>query len=1312
MPRKIPYILIFLLFCFPAFGQYFNYQTFTNILPSPEASTVYCFAQDNQGLIWLGTNKGLFSYDGYATHQHFAYGEKSNTSVHCILHIGDNHLFLGTDNGILKYNYRTDRYDEIENTEFPANVRTMAKRDDSIWIGSLDGLFRYDMGTMQIENIGKEKHSGLPHHTIYSIINTRDNTLYIGTYNGFCKLIPETGKFEIIDLPASIKRSNLFVNTLLEDIRTGYIWIGTEGALYKYIPSQNNVEEVSSFHDNSIKSLTTDGEGNLVLATDNGLYIYNDTDKSVRHFVHDSRNTTSLSNNIIWSLFTDKEKNLWLGTDYGISLSRFNESLQLIQISQITGVGDGNRFHSIFKDSRGNFWFGGTNGLILSSSLTAHPDNSIWYKMGDKKYPISHNRIRHIYEDKDNNLWVATDGSINRYDYQKRQFINYSIVDSTHTLNSNWAYHIFEDGKDQLWIATCLGGIFVVDKRKLLKSSGTYVAEKNYSTRNGLSGDFVNQILPDKDDNIWVLLYNNGINKIDVKRNTIQKIDVEHGTNNENPNYIISDKSGFIWAGFRGGLVKISPDDNKSEFIKFDTFNNSEVLSLCEINDKIWISTTDGIWILNEENHEVERLNITNKPFTCFFYDHVADKIYMGGVDEIATMTSAVSLQKRKESSIVLTALYVNDKLFNTYEDYQKNSIRYLDRLTLNYSQNNLSFEFSDLIYSQEETEQFVYKLEDLDNNWNLLKQNTNRISYTNLEYGNYRLLISNLDATGKPSENYFSFSIRINPPWYYTIWAKIIYVALLLGLILWIMNFFRVRNNLRIERIEKEKTVELTNLKIDFFTNVSHEFKTPLSLIIAPVSKLLLETKDTAKKRQLETIQRNALKLNSLIRQVLDFNRTDSNVNSNIILSKIEFVEFAKSLFSIYEEGYRDKKLTFSFNTNQEKIYIHLDVLKIESVLNNLISNACKYSDEGGEVTLSLSLQEGKDTLEIIVSDTGIGIPANELPYIFGRYYQSTKTAKDKEGTGIGLYLVKTYTEQHNGEINIVSEENKGTNITISLPLLRDRDGELNTADIVENEIYNDENKNRHLILVVDDNSEIADFIGQILSPQYRYEIAHNGKIGLEMAVSHRPDLIVADIMMPVMDGMEMSRHLKKNVQTSTIPIILLTAKDDKSTELESINLNVDAFIPKPFEPELLLSRIEQLLRVKQQIEDKLRIEALTEPQPIEITSPDEKFLSEIIEIIENRIDDPDLNVNALSTISGIGSKQIYRKLKQLTGKSPVEFIRSVRIKKASMLLSQKKFTIAEVMYMVGFSNHSYFSKCFQAEFGKTPRQFIEDNL
>ncbi len=1296
MFQRVIYILICLYLFLPVSGQKRSYQSFSNISLNFEASNINCFAQDRQGLIWIGSNRGLFSYDGFSSQQHAI--EAAITQIYCIVIIDDERMCLGSDKGIFFYNYKTDRYEE-QDTAFPTDVRTMVIMDDILWIGSLNGLYRYHLNNGKLESVSLKDNPGLPHETIYSIIES-DNNIYIGTYNGFCKYTPTTGKFEKIALPYDSKRSNQFVNYLLEDKSRKCIWIGTEGNLFKYTPATSEVETLNLFLNNSVKSLAIDHDSNLLVGTDNGLYIFDEATNSIQHVVHDSRNDKSLADNIIWNIFTDHEQNTWLGTDYGISLLRYNKAFQFIPISQITGIGDGNRFHSIFRDSRNNFWLGGTNGLIFSPSLTDHK-SSIWYRMGDSRYPISHNRIRHIYEDKEQNLWIATDGSINRYDYNRKQFIHYAIVDSTHTYNSNWAYHIFEDKNGRLWIATCLGGIFVVDKQKLMQSGGNYIAERNYTMKDGLSGMFINQIIPDKEGNVWVLLYQNGINKIDTKQNKIFKIPVDHGTNEENPNYILCDSDGFIWAGFRDGLVRIDPKNSESKLIRFNEFDNSEILSMIEEGKHIWLSTTEGVWAIDKESHHTQRLNIANKSFTAGFFDKSSGDIYLGASDELAILSPSSLKDTETEMPLVLTALYINEELYNT-SGKNKISIRYADNIELNYRQNNLVFEFSDLAYSQEDNNKFVYKLDNWDKEWNVLKQNTNRISYSNLEYGKYRLQISKLDSSGKPSDTILFFTINITPPWYFTIWAKIIYVLLALGIILWVINFFRVRNNLRIERIEKEKTLELSNLKIDFFTNVSHEFKTPLSLIIAPVSKLLLETKDSYKKKQLDLVQQNALKLNSLIRQIIDFNRSD-NINSGLILSKVEFVEFARSLFSIYEEGYKDKGLTFSFTTNKDKIYTDIDVLKIESVLNNLIANACKCTEQGN-IGLNLDYNEDEKNLIIQVADTGMGIPENEIPYVFERFYKSSKTAKDKEGTGIGLYLVKTYTEQHKGKVKIRSEENKGTTITISLPVAENTNSDDTVTPVMQNE-------NLPKILIVEDNPEIADFIYHILADRYQCEICHNGKQGLDLCIRTNPDLVISDIMMPVMDGLEMTRKIRSNVPTSTIPVILLTAKDDKETELKSIDLNVDIFIPKPFDPGILLSRVEQLLTNKQQIENKVRLETLSAPKPIEATSPDEKFLSQITNIIEDKIADADLNVNSLSTTSGIGSKQIYRKIKQLTGMSPVEYIRSVRMKKAAMLLTQSKFTVSEIMYMVGFSNPSYFSKCFQNEFAKTPRQFAEDS-
>ena len=498
-------------------------------------------------------------------------------------------------------------------------------------------------------------------------------------------------------------------------------------------------------------------------------------------------------------------------------------------------------------------------------------------------------------------------------------------------------------------------------------------------------------------------------------------------------------------------------------------------------------------------------------------------------------------------------------------------NIRYTNSIELKYNQNNLSFELSDLPYSLDEKNKFVYRLEGMDKEWNFLKSNINRITYSNLSYGNYQLIISKLGKDGQPSDQPYILNIRILPPWYYTIWAKAIYVLLLLSLIAWTINFFRVKNRLKAERREKEKILEQSRQKMAFFTNLSNELKTPLSRIIAPISQLLPATEEAHEKQTLEEVQRNAMKINSLIHQVLNFNRIEDNKDSLLILSRIELVSFSRSLFSVYEE---DKRFTFHFEANKAKIYADMDAIKLGVILDNLLSNAVKFTSEGGNIRLSLFYRQESGLLEICVSYTGAGIPQQDIPYIFQRFFQSPHSGS-KEGTGIGLYLVKTYTELHGGSINgVTSEKGKGTSIGLSIPVTAVEEDEIPAA------------------------------------------------------------------------------------------------------------------------------------------QSKKQLESLPVLKPIEAESQDEKFLSNIIRLIEDHLSDADLNVNALCELSGISNKQIYRKIKQLTGMSPVEYIKSIRMKKAAMLLQQKKFTVAEVMYMVGFSNHSYFSKCFQAEFGKTPRQYLNDEL
>jgi len=1343
MLKRLICTTILTLFVQLLWGQNYQYHTFKNIAIGPEATTINAFAQDSLGLMWLGTNNGLYSYDGFSVQSHLGNNTSHKTFVYDIIVINKELMCLAMENGIFFYNYQKDQY-ETSPVQFPTDVRALLLENDNLWIGSFKGLFKYNLTQKKLESVGNK---GLTNHTIYSLSRTSSGDILIGTYNGLYCLPADKSQIRQIPLADPHKRSNLFVNALFEDTSRNLIWVGTEGGIYYYDLHKNLAVKLPILQDHSVKSLLTDSRNNLLIGTDAGFYIYTPATEQLEHIVHDARNKGSIVNNIIWSLFADKGLNVWLGTDYGISLLQNQNSLQVIPIFEITHEKDGNRFYNIYKDTYGEYWLGGTNGIIRSSSPGGHEVQSAWYKMGDKTLPISHNRIRDIFEDENRNVWVATDGGINRYDRRTKAFVNYNIIDSSQSRNANWAYSIQEDDQQRLWIATYLGGIFVVDRARLtgganvsthhanvsmrnanlavhntaldvhIAAASPIIAVRNLAAHNGLAGNSVNQLTRDPQGNIWALIYNRAVHKINPHSFHVETI----LDGSKHPTYMIADDAGVIWIGCQGSILRIKDGE-----IKTIPFKADEILSMEQVEGNIWLSTSEGIWMLDRNTTTIQRFNSGKSAFTSMYYDKDLHEVYMGGADELGIASTAIQHTTGAGTKLYLTAMYINGKL--------SGSIRYKQEIRLHHEENNLAFSISDLNYSDPEGARYVYRIKQLDDDWNTLPLNNNLITYNNLSYGHYTLLVSKLDAYGKPYANPLKLSITIIPPWYYTNLAKAIYFLIVVGLVLWAINFFRVRHNLKIERIEKQKTVELTNLKLNFFTDISHELKTPLSLILAPVSQMLAETRSPLKKKQLEGIQQNALKLNALIHRVLNFNRADSNAISALVLSKLELVAFSRKLY----ESFIIKQRAFSFTYNKEEIYIDTDIIRTEAIISNLLSNACRYTADGDAI--HLDIHQKNHVVAIKVTDTGIGIPAAELPYVFERFFKSSITARNKEGSGIGLYLVKNYAEQLGGYVNIASVEGEGTTVTVTLPVpekqvlsIPKEDSHLEEAgpnatipEKQENtpgkehpgkhefpeEQEHPEKHARKKVLIVDDNQEITDFLQQALSPHYLTQTAPDGKKGEALSLEWQPDLIIVDVMMPIMDGLEMSKRLKKQVMTATIPIILLTAKDDRKTELDSIDLGADAFMSKPFDITILLSRIEQLLKRREDMESQLRISALTDPTEEKTLSRDEEFLSNITQIIEEKMDDPQFNVQVLSELSFTNSKQLYRKIKQLTSLTPVEYIRSIRMKKAAVLLQQNKFSVAEVMYMVGFSEASYFSKCFQAEFGQTPSQFIKNSL
>lgn len=1274
-----------------------NYQLLDNTLLSPEARSVRCFMQDEQGLLWMGTNKGLFSYDGYRASAHFTPGSPENQMVHCGLFYREEYLLLGTEQGLLMYNFRNDTYVPFE-TEIRKDIRSMALTGSDLWLGCADGLYRYHFADRQLTRMfdtpGEELRTGI----VYALLIDQ-GYLYLGANGQFGRVSLQNYRYEFF--PSNGVRR--LVNALRKDPFRNCIWIGEGNRLTRFNLVDHSFESYPGFP--VVKAIEIDCDQNLVLGTDNGLFLFDLQEAKL--YEHNTQRPYSLASNVVWSLFKDRSDHLWMGTDYGISMAPRYRRYEYLPIFHFTGIGRGNQFSTLYRDSRGTYWLGGDNGLLQTRSLNGVDPNLRWFNMSNPDAFLRHNHIRHILEDSAQTLWIASDFGVCRYDEQSGKLIPYLIYSRDNLLNANWAYHLADDGSGNLWVASYNGGLFRIGKQQLTGPQTLQVADAHYSIQNGLASNHIDQIVFDPSGRLWALHQNHRIDCLNPVTDAITPIPTDSFTRQQPVTRLLSNGGPYLWMGFRNGVCRIDPLTLRAQTVDFPDAENAVVYSLIAVDSTVWASSTEGIWMIDTASLSVSHFNPGNRLFSCAFFDKERREVLLGGADAIALSSPSLSESPDSDGKLVLSSILVNGKKYVNRPDQP--SVRYASRIVLPYNQNSLTLQFSDLQYATDGMQRsYLYTLDPDTRNWVALKSTEPSLSLTKISPGTYTLTLAAKGANNNPPRPLSTFQIVIRPPWYYSHTALILYLLLLTALVLWIIHFFRQRHNLKIARIEREKTAEQAQMKIDFFTNIAHEFKTPLSLIIAPLSRIMQDKKWKSERESLELIHQSAMKLNTLVQQAIAYYRDDSESSPGLICTHIELVDFVRSLFEACKPPMREKEIECVFHSQVDALWLDADPIKLESIVNNLLSNAAKYTPRGGTILLSLQPLPEAQSVELSVSDTGIGIEAKEFPYLFQRFYQSPDN-KEKGGTGIGLYLVKRFAEMHGGTVRVVSSPGGGSTFTVRLPLAQAfANSAASDADPTALAAAEDSTA-KPLLVVVEDNVAIAQFISQSLTPEFRCVVAHNGKSGLKICTDLLPDLIIADIMMPVMDGLEMSRQLKASLPTSTIPIILLTAKDDKATELQSMHLKIDAFIAKPFDFDALYSRVKQLLEARKSWAKRLRIEELTTPEVKAVVSDDEKFLAGTTRLIEEQMANPDLNVSFLCNRMQMTQKQLYRKIKALTGLTPVDYIKSIRMKKAAILLSNKNFTVSEVMYKVGFSNHSYFAKCFHQEFGKNPSQFPE---
>lgn len=1255
-----------------------------NVVVDNRQRAVFSIFTDSRGLMWIGTNNGLYNYDGINTFNTDNFSMFQSQIYAIVEH--DGLLYIGTNNGLLTYDLTAEKPAEHK-TGSPFEIRTMILVDDNLWIGSLLGIYRYNIPTQKLDCFT----DGLPHQSVYALLRDSRGVIYAGTYDGLARW--DTTKDRFVAVPIRDKAasaSNIFVNSLAEDSSNASLWIGTEGELLHFNPVNDQVTSIPQFRGSNIKTLTTNPEGELIVGTDNGLSIF--SNGSVVSYKHDSRNHFSIADNEIWSVYADKPGNIWVGSQMGLSVTASSNPVKLIRIDLITQSGDGNQIYAIHRDRFGDLWMGGTNGLLRIEGYDANRFKKVsWYRPSTNN-AISHKRIRTIMEDKERNLWIATDGGINRFDRNKETFINYHISDLSGKYKANWVYGIIEED-DKIITGSYIGGLHAVEKKQFGTSSQNISTATILNSTHGLTNDFINTILSDADKNKWLLMYRDStITRIDATSGEMQKYNILELTG-EHPTHIALDNRNRLWCGFWGGSVVFDSKGNLVNRIFFPACDTNEsILSMAPVGDDLWISTISNVWKVNNSTFTPELLPLPQKQYTSIYEDTLTGTVMLGAIDEFVTVKTEEIPTLNSNKSIRLLRIMDNGK--QVFLDESKETPEFESPFP-----STINLTVSTLDYSPETLYRFAYKIskneDDATGDWIVMPDGVNMISLSNMAIGTHRVTVKVLGSLAQP----IHFNIHITPPWYLSWWAIMLYTLMTLGLVGGVIFYFRRRHQNRIKAAARRRAIKEAEKRLTFLSNISHDLKTPLSMIIGPLSQMRELYKDSEVKKKLDIMYENALKLNTLIHKTVELNRLEERADSLLIISKIDAVEFCASIFDSYRENHPHK--TFVFHSSFDHIYIDADAIKLESVINNLLSNACKYSDS--QATISCSVEQKEGSLEIIVSDDGVGIPQHDQSLVFQRMFRSARTANAHEGTGIGLYLIKKYLELHNGNIELYSKENEGTTFIVTLPLT-----ETNRQSLpIVPEKHSDTKAHLLKILIVEDNSQIAALISEILEKDYNCVIASNGRAGLAVASSFQPDLVIVDEMMPVMNGLEMCKRLKQNPRLSPIPIIMLTAKNDNQTEAESVRVGIDIFMAKPFEADLLLARVKHLIEIKHDLRKAARIEVLTTPKPVEIESQSEKQLAQITQLIEDNIADPDFNVNTLVEKSGIGTKQLYRLIKKLVGVSPVDYIRRMRIQKAAMLLEQNKFTVSEVMYMVGFSTPSYFSKCFQAHFGCKPSDY-----
>lgn len=1318
-------------------------------------SPVFSLYQNRKGFIWIGSREGLTRFDGYDFYLYKneqIYNKNLGYSdIKALYEDEYDKLWVGTSNGLYVLDQQKEIFSPVIDNSSVFIFDFLRGENERLWVATSQGLKCFNVVNLKeiTSEIPIDSIIKTPSKTI-SLLQEQGGIIWVGQEEGVIRFNSATG--EIIPLPPCLAEnkelSTAYIHVIKMD-KKGNIWFGTENAgvfcfdyktqsciNYRHIKGEEN-----SLLSNYVRDIFVYDENTIWFGTRNGLSIFNKRDRKFQNHSHDSSDRFSLSHNTIWKMMRDRDNSVWIAT-YAGGINIFNEAnLNFFNIGEQIGGNNGLNqplVNAILIDNDNELIWAGTDGGGLNLHHVKGKKTQ-YYPIVDLRHNKSSNIIKCMEFDQKGNIWIGTLDGLSFFNTSTKanRFIN--IVDDIFKrvrINS-----LLIDKQDRLWVGTAGEGLRLIHTNEITQTS-TIV--KTIST----SDQSINDMIMVNDSILYVATQNG----LDIYNTSQEKLETSSQTEGQEllkGTILLSlynDSQNRMWIGTKNGLAYFDTREKKTYFLEFDNLANEAIQSIIEDNTgNIWLSTYNGIYKVEFNYFRVpfvkKDFKVTHYTSTDGLYSNqfmqgaaVKDKIgrlYFGGVNGITYFEPGKMINENKNVQAIITDFLIHNKKVLPRDEGSplSTAISYTEEIVLTYSQGyNIAFSLSVLNYMNADKTRYAYMMKGLKNNeeW-VYTDNHRRVGFTNLEPGSYSFLVKASNKNGEWSDHITELRIKVLPPFWKTWIAYLLYFISIACVLFFAVRFFRskikLQQSLYYEHLERDHQQYLYQMKLDFFTNISHEIRTPLTLILAPLEKLeeVVRT-DTTAYRYLLAIKENTNRLYKLVNELLDFRKAESG-NVRLYVGEYNIVDFIYDIFKQYQSLADKKSIAYNFVSSDKSIYVFFDKNQLEKVIYNLLSNAFKFTSEAG--TVELRIEKRHETVEIVVADDGKGISKEEQKEIFANFYQANGNGMSGVGSGIGLAYSKSIVELHSGTLSVFSDPDKKgihTCFTITLPLgyrhfddrqliITSPQGEnssLTHAHVVENELIQEELPVRHSVMIVEDNAQLREFIKEMLSNEYYILEAENGEIAMKLATDNIPDIIITDIMMDKMDGLEMCKRIKADERTSHIPVIMLTARTTQENIIEGLETGADVYLVKPFSAMTLELHVHNLLATREANRKKFSNWHLMSIEEIQKISPDEKFIGKVLDIIKENLSNPDFDVPTLASCIGMSIPNLYKKLKALTNMSVNDFIKSNRLHAAALYLDQKQHSVSEISLLVGFNDRKYFSKEFKKQFGKNPTEYM----